>query len=69
MNADKFTVEIELGNAAMQTYSDVASALQEVATKLAVGFAHGGDRSLPSSGAEGKIYDANGNVVGKWRTK
>jgi hypothetical protein len=51
---DYFTVKIELGNEAMQSYVDVANALKKVAIRVGVGDAYG------------KIMDRNGNSVGKW---
>ena len=54
----KFTLEIELGNDAMQTEDDVARALKEVAKNIRN---HGFDDAT-----EG-IFDLNGNKVGEWR--
>ena len=54
----KFTLEIELGNDAMQSPYDVAKALQVIAEDLRRnGFADEGT---------GVIRDANGNRVGTW---
>lgn len=50
----KFTLEIELGNDAMQTSDDVAEALANVTNSLLDGL------------TSGAIRDANGNTVGKW---
>jgi len=50
----EFNLKLELGNEAMQTGSDVARALREVAAKL--------DRGADS----GRVMDANGNSVGEW---
>lgn len=54
-----FKLEIEMGNDAMQTAEDVATALIQVAAKLKRGQATG-EIELD----EGKVYDANGNYVG-----
>ncbi len=58
----RFTLEIELGNEAMQTPDDVREALQR-AINL--------DSTLANlieftADDEANIYDANGNRVGKW---
>lgn len=58
----KFLLQIELGNDAMQTGQDVASALDLIAEPRA---------TLPtltmlSDGDSGNIRDSNGNTVGKW---
>ncbi|MEK6794089.1 MAG: hypothetical protein AABZ39_04890 [Spirochaetota bacterium] len=50
----KFTLEINLGNAAMSNRWDIAEAVEKVAPKL-----RRGDIS-------GKIMDENGNSVGKF---
>jgi hypothetical protein len=56
----KFTLEIELGNDAMQTYADV-----ELATRLI--FKHFSQRDEePENGDTGRLYDINGNKVGSW---
>ena len=52
-----FSLKIKLGNDAMQSREDVASALRVVADKL------DGGR------CEGFINDANGNNVGKYNWK
>lgn len=49
---DKFTLNIELGNAAMQSGPDVANALERVWTEVDDGH------------TEGTIRDLNGNTVG-----
>lgn len=56
----KFTLEIELGNDAMQTRRDVESALR----KLGQNVKYMSDP--PEDGDEGTIRDDNGNTVGKW---
>ncbi len=53
---DKFQVEIELGNAAMDSASDIADALADIANKVAEG------------NFDGPIIDLNGNSVGFYRT-
>jgi len=60
----RFSLEIELGNAEMQSFQDLRDALKQVATKL-------GSRQhclggAPSDGDGSKIMDGNGNTVGKW---
>ncbi len=56
----KFTLEIELGDEAMQTYNDIGYALQQTA---AVMFRHDQDEPVESSNP---IRDLNGNIVGGW---
>jgi len=53
---DEFTLQITLGNDAMQDLSDIADALRRVAGALEDG------RSA------GPIRDINGNTVGEWAT-
>jgi len=60
----KFTIEIELGNDAMQSYQDVRDALKQVICK--VGSAVYSRSGTPSEGDGSKIMDENGNSVGKW---
>lgn len=55
MSEPMFTLEIELGNEAMEETSHVANALREVADRLEGGFPEGG------------IRDLNGNTVGSYR--
>jgi len=62
----KFTLSIDLGNAAMQTGDDVARALTEVAHTLT---AFHGDHRLPEAMAGLSIRDLNGNRVGAWEVK
>lgn len=61
----KFTLEIDMGNAAMLSRRDLARALEALAEK-----ARSGDlfRSmLPGDSLNsGKIRDENGNTVGAW---
>lgn len=59
MSAARFTLEIELGNAAMQTGEDVAEALDRLGSVL-------GDMTEPSQQGAGRIRDLNGNTVGHW---
>ncbi len=49
-----FTLDIDLGNATMQTDHDIARALRETADRL--------DNGL----VVGYVRDANGNSVGSW---
>jgi len=55
-----FTLKIRLGNAAMQTPEDVATALQELAPKMEM---------CDATGDYGRIMDHNGNHVGDWTYK
>lgn len=57
----KFTLEIDLRNAAMQTDEDLACALERAAQRvLAEGCVDAGEDTTS------KIRDINGNVVGEW---
>jgi hypothetical protein len=58
----KFTVEIQLGNDAMQTYGDIRDALN----KLANAMRHTAHAAPRLSDGGGKIADVNGNTVGRW---
>lgn len=59
----QFKVKIDMGSAAMQTPSDVASSLREVARML-------NERPGVSASWDGidgeRVRDANGNAVGVW---
>lgn len=55
----KFMLEIELGNAAMETGRDVADALNNIAYQLQ-------DTTMVLEPTTGKVVDENGNSVGKW---
>ena len=60
----KFTLEIEMGNEAMQTVGDLSRALK----MTAVCVSDAADLKDRRHGAnEGGIRDANGNKVGTWR--
>lgn len=61
---DKFTLTIELGNEAMQTGADIATALREVADKMDSAYGH---HAIEAD--NGRIRDLNGNTVGKWWVK
>jgi hypothetical protein len=54
MKADRFTLTITLGNAAMKSRNDVARALRKVAKKIEDGR------------TEGSVQDDNGNTCGPW---
>ena len=54
-----FTLTIEMGNDAMQTYADIAHATQRV-------FADFSRNHEAVEDNAGRIYDANGNKVGTW---
>lgn len=60
----RFTVEIELGNEAMETWQDLRDALKRVAGKMGSKACCLG--SAPSNGDGSKIMDENGNSVGRW---
>lgn len=55
----KFTLDINLGNAAMDTPAAVAELLREAADKL-------DNLSARQREATGRLRDGNGNTVGKW---
>ena len=55
----RFSLEIELGNDAMQTYADIARSVNLI-------FSDFSRRHEPAEDDEGRIYDANGNRVGYW---
>lgn len=59
----KFTLEIELGNDAMQTQGDVRGALAKVSRRLDY---YGTAESVLTVGQYDVICDENGNTVGKW---
>jgi hypothetical protein len=56
----KFTLEIKIGNEAMQNGDDVANALRVVAGRV-----EGGGEFVPGEG--NGILDLNGDWVGDWR--
>jgi hypothetical protein len=58
-----FELKITLGNDAMQTPTDVAAALKDLAEKLELI----GDGPVDPYDGSGKIRDLNGNTVGTWR--
>lgn len=63
----KFILSIDLGNDAMQTASNVAAALRDVASRLAsVSRARMTDDTHEISGM---IHDVNGNRVGGWHVE
>lgn len=59
-----FKLSIELGNDAMLDYSEIETALQDVARRMHH-YAH--DCVDPKTGHTGKISDRNGNNVGIWK--
>lgn len=59
----QFTIQIKLGNEAMQTPDDIAGALEETAQKLV----RRQSQYDPATADEGPIIDLNGNTVGVWR--
>ena len=56
----KFTLEIELGNAAMQSPDDVAESLRQVSDLLK----H--NERFGTTTDTARIFDDNGNTVGEW---
>lgn len=54
-----FTLTIEMGNDAMQTYADIAQATRRIFSDFA-------NRHDEVEDDAGRIYDANGNKVGTW---
>lgn len=59
----RFVLEIQLGNAEMETPAQIADALYAVANKLSE---LGGERE--AANVSGYIRDANGNTVGNYAT-
>lgn len=59
----KFVLQIELGNDAMQTPSDVARKIREVGSSIDNHPAASNKNHPPFSGT---IRDENGNFVGTW---
>jgi hypothetical protein len=59
----KFMLEIEIGNDAMQSYDNIANALNDRALALNR-MCRGGD--MPAVNDCGSIRDTNGNRVGQW---
>ena len=55
----KFTLEIEMGNDAMQSYADIAVAVNRIFTDFR-------RRTEDVEDDAGRIYDYNGNKVGTW---
>ena len=56
-----FTLEIELGNDAMEQYTDIAGVLRKIARKFDL------ESTEPITRVDGgKIMDSNGNSVGQW---
>lgn len=54
-----FTLTIELGNDAMQTYADIARSVQLIFSDMS-------RRHAVAKDDAGRIYDGNGNKVGTW---
>jgi hypothetical protein len=57
----QFTLKITLGNEAMQTGSDIAESLREIANRI--------ETYDSMKFPETKIRDINGNSVGTWKVK
>jgi hypothetical protein len=58
----RFTLSIDLGNAAMQTSGDVADALMGVISKIM-------ESEELEPGHATSIMDVNGNRVGQWKVR
>jgi hypothetical protein len=56
----KFTLNIELGNEAMETVRDVAEAIEASLARFS------NFNLTMRDGVFGQIVDANGNTVGRW---
>lgn len=63
----KFTLEIKLGNDAMQNYSQVLSAIQRSFDSV-IAFEDTNDTNVYED-ETGLIRDENGNSVGKWEAR
>ena len=66
----KFTLEIEIGNEAVETLYNVAEALEQTAHRMLISFppaARGAQLGVKLSHETGIIYDMQGNQVGEWR--
>lgn len=59
----KFTLEITLGNEAMQTRYDVEAAVRRLGQNIAY------MSDPPEAGDSGSIRDDNGNLVGHWAVR
>jgi hypothetical protein len=63
----RFTLEIQLGNDAMQTTRDLQRALQDLARDFRNDNLWDTNAPLTRELADdGRIYDENGNRVGRW---
>ena len=65
VNMAQFILKIKIGNEAMQTLPDIASALENVCTVLS------GIDNIDDAELYGpvRIHDINGNTVGSWQVK
>ena len=63
----KFTLTIELGNATMQTFDDLARTLRELAMRFQN--EHALVETAPFYDRNGRIGDFDGNAVGRWEAK
>lgn len=61
----RFVLEIDLGNDAMQDGRDIAGALMEVAGRIE----DHGPFDTPRSPVVGTILDGNGSFVGRWSVR
>lgn len=67
----KFTLEIEMGNDAMQSYKHLRTALKYVAFAMAIRngphlLGSNRDGQFPRPGEGASVLDLNGNTVGHW---
>lgn len=63
----KFTLQIKLGNDAMQTYADICKAIQHALTGKRI-YIDAQEEILHGSDG-GEIMDVNGNGVGHWTVR
>ena len=67
MSIKQFTIEIDLGNDAVQTADDIAQILYATADRIID--VTGSDPLTEHVGAFKNIRDLNGNTVGLWQVK
>lgn len=65
--AQKFTIEIEIGNDGVQTADDIAQILYSTADKIID--VTGSDPLAEHVGAFKNVRDLNGNTVGLWQVQ
>jgi hypothetical protein len=64
----RFSLDIRLGNDAMQTPADIARVLRELSSKI-VHERVMGSTLAPATYCDGRLLDVNGNVVAKWEVE